>query len=136
MPPEFAPSDQNDVVDYVRGLTDYDDTPDQLPSTALETLIDLARLRIYNSVGSKQFYADAGLGQALVATTAILAKERVENYSIASWSVGDQSVTVEGSGTAEQFNDWNDIVLEGLQASDATPSASGGLRNTTSFMTE
>jgi len=129
-----APSSRADVKAYVRGLTDYSDTPDELPETALDTLVDLAKLKIANKVDGADFYVDSGLGQALVGTTAILAKERVENYSISSWSVGDQSVTVDSTSNDSQLESWNDLVLEGMAASSATPSDGDGLRNTTEFM--
>lgn len=121
--PDFAPDSDSDVRRYVRALTDYDDSPDELQQIELQTQMDIAKLDIYNDVGSDKFYTDAGLGQALIATTAIYAKAAVENYSISGWQIGDQQIDVRGvsDGTDVQFQRWATLAATGLQASDATP---------------
>lgn len=130
----FAPSTDSDVRRQVRALTDYADDPDELPQSKLDDIIEIAKLRLYNEVDSDNFYEDAGLGQALVATTAILAKARVENFSVSSWSIGDQTIDTStvADSDAVQFKEWNQMHLDGLDASSESGSAVP--RNTTEFM--
>lgn len=118
--PDFVPTSDKAVKRLVRTVTDYSDDADQLPEATLDELLDVAKLRLYNEVGADEFYDDSGLGQALVFTVAILAKARIENYSVTSWSIGDQRIDTSGvrDGDAEQFQRWTQMVADGISASD------------------
>lgn len=118
---DAAPSDEGDVRDYVRTLTEYSDDDSQLPRKPLQDLTDIAKLRIYNRTGSESFFSDSGLGQALVGVTAILAKARVENYSVSSWSIGDETIDTSGMPAEDsiQVQQWNEMHVEGLQSSSS-----------------
>lgn len=131
---DFVPDNDSEVKTYVRTLTDYVDDPDQLPEPKLDNLIDLAKLEIYNKTDSDAFYDDSGLGEALIGATAIMAKARVENYSVSSWSIGDQTIDVQGASDQEavQFQQWNNMVVNGLESSSA--SGSGSPSSTTEYI--
>lgn len=105
----------------VRGLTLYEDTADELPSSTLDTLVKTAKMRLQNKYGSDSFYSDSGLGQALVGATAIIAKSAVENYSVDRWDVGEGDIDVSGAGDADQvqFQQWARLTAEGVTSSDA-----------------
>lgn len=130
----FVPSSEADLHTYVRELTQYEDAPDGLPSDKLNTHIDIAKLRLYNRVDSDKWFTDAGLAQALLGMTAILAKAAVENYSVTSWNVADQEIDVSGMGDedAAQFQQWAEMVYQGLRNSDATPDYS--VSNTANYI--
>ena len=132
--PDFAPTSDTEAYELVRALTDYDDTDDELTQSSLDTHLRVAKLNLYNEVGSKEFYEDPGLGQALVAATAIYAKAAVENYSVDRWSVGDTEIDVGAFNNPEsaQFQQWAELHATGLEASDATPDYSPS--NTTGYI--
>lgn len=121
--PDFVPTSDRDVKQYVRVLTDYDENPDEYPEPQLDAAIEIAKLELYNRVDDDSFYSDSGLGQALVAGTAIIAKLGVENYSVTRWRIGDQEMETTGFQNPEQaqLSNWNEMVKSGLQSSDATP---------------
>lgn len=125
-----------DLKTKVRGLTLYEDTADELDATTLSTQIDIAKLRVKNKTDSDSWYSDDGLGQVLLGVTAILAKNAMENYSVSSWSIGDQVIDVNGAGDRDQsqFEDWNDMVLEGLQATNVTIDTGPSPSNTSSYI--
>jgi len=129
-PPSFAPTGRSDVRQYVRRVTDYDDT--ELTAADLDGHIDVAEMVVYNRTSSDAFYRDVGLGQAVVFTTAILAKVSMENYSVTRWNIGDQYIDAGSDGAVdEQIRQWNQMVRDGITNSDETPS---GPRNTTSYI--
>jgi len=128
--PSFAPTDRADVREYVRQVTDYDDT--ELGVADLDGQIDIAEMVVYNRTSSDAFYHDVGLGQALVFTTAILAKVSMENYSVTRWNIGDQYIDAGSDGaTDQQIQQWNEMVRQGITNSNETPS---GPRNTASYI--
>jgi len=113
---ELYPTDDADAKQLARGLMLYDDTPDELPSTELDTHLRIAKMRLKTKTGNNNFYTLDGLGQALVATTAILSKTTVENYSVDSWDIGVGEIDVSGAGDEDvvQFSQWADMAAEGL----------------------
>ena len=121
---DAAPGSDPETVELVRALTGYSDTQDELPDARAHSLIDIVKLQLYNAAGVDEadIYDDAGLAQALLAGVAIKAKCQVENYSVTSWSVADQSVDVSGvrSDDAVQLQQWAELHMQGLQASPKT----------------
>lgn len=132
--PSVAPQSDPEAKRLVRTLTNYDDTEDELTDASLQGHLDIAKLELYNEVGTDAVYSDAGLGQALVAATAIYAKAAVENYSVSSWSVGDMNVSAGAFKNPEnaQFMKWGKLHAGGLQSSDKTPTHAP--RNTAGYI--
>jgi hypothetical protein len=133
---QYAPSDETELIEQVRALTLYDDTRDELPNATLQTQIGVAQMMLKNKTGSENFYSDSGLGQALLGTTAILAKAAVENYSVDRWSVGADDIDVSGAGDADQmqFEMWNKLINEGLSDSSTQKTASPVPRNSANYI--
>jgi len=140
----YAPSSDADVESMVRAVTGYEDTPDELSSATFGTILDLSKLTLTTETSidddeadNDVWYTDAPLGQALVFVTAIRAKVAVENYSITSWTVGDQTIDVRNAGDAEQvqFDQWMSYVADGISQSDNAEPSSPSPSNTASFIT-
>jgi len=135
-PPSYAPTTDAELHEMVRALTGYADAPDELTAQMLDRQVRLAKLRMATRVDADEgeWFRDGALGQALIGCTAIMAKAEVENYSVSSWSVGDQQIRVNEATQEEssQFQLFNEILNEGLRNSDAT--ASYTLRNTTDYI--
>lgn len=131
---EYAPSNRTELIELVRALTGYDDTADQLPQDQLTSLVQIAQLRLANKADD-DFFTDAGLGQALLGYTAILAKAEVENYSVSGYTIGATSIDTSGAGRddAAQLKRWATLVREGLDES-AAYEASGGLRDSAGYI--
>jgi hypothetical protein len=110
------PEDDEDVRTLVRGLTLYEDSPDEIPESTLKTQTRLAKMQLSTETSSDDFYADDALGEALVYTTAILAKVAIENYSITRWDLGVGEIDVSGAGESEQvqFQQWADAASQTL----------------------
>lgn len=119
---QYAPSTDSEAREMIRGLTLYEDTSDELPQSDLDTQLSIAKMQLKNETGSEDFYSDEGLGQALVATTAILAKAAVENYSITRWDVGSESIDVSGAGddAQAQFQQWASMAADGVASSSSS----------------
>jgi len=118
--PDIYPTDKQDALTLIRGLTLYEDSPDELTTSELETHLRIAKMRLKTKTDSDNWYSDDGLGQALVATTAIVAKAAVENYSITRWDLGIGEIDVSGAGDEDnaQFSQWASMASEGIAASD------------------
>lgn len=116
----FEISSDAEVKHKVRALTGYEDSDDELPEPTLDALLDISKSRLSTKAGSQAWYTDPSLGQALLGVTAILAKSSVENYSVDSWTIGEESINVSGSGddSDAQFSHWNQLVVEGLKSSN------------------
>lgn len=116
MAQSLYPSDDRDAVEMVRALTMYENSDDEIPQSTLETQLNIAKMRLATKTGDTDFYANDALGQALVGSTAILAKSAIENYSITSWDLGVGEIDVSGAGDADQvqFQQWADMVAEAL----------------------
>jgi len=113
---DIYPTDDADTRQLVRALTQYEDNTDELPRSELDTHIRLAKMRLQTQTDKSDFYKIDGLGQALVATTAILAKAAVENYSVDRWDLGVGTIDVgsAGDGDVVQFSEWASMAAEGL----------------------
>jgi hypothetical protein len=70
--------------------------------------------------GSDGWYGDLPYGQALVAMTAMKAKEAVENINIQSYGIGDETLSFTNADPDEsqQIQAWSSEVNEGLNRSD------------------
>lgn len=132
--PDFAPTDDSDVRSLARTLTQYD--TDELSKDDLDGHIQMSKLEIYNEldIESDDFFTDSGLGQALIASTAIFAKLAVENYSVTRWQVADQEIETDGMSDEEsgQLQRWGDLYQSGIRKSDL--SSSSGPTNTAGYI--
>ena len=134
--PDFAPSTDTEVREMVRTLTEYDDTDDELPQSKLDSQLQMAKLRLYNEldIDGDEFYDDAGLGQALVASVAIYSKLAVENYSVTRWRIADQEIETSDMTETDsaQMTEWVQMYRNGVRKSKA--STSRGPTNTTGYI--
>jgi hypothetical protein len=117
---DHSVSDESELKSLTRSLTGYEDTQDELPQGDLDDLITVAAMEVYNEGGSDKWFTDTGLGQALLFTLCIYAKARVENYSVSSWTVGDQTINVQNAGDEDQvqFTRWAQAANDGIEASE------------------
>lgn len=113
------PTTDDELKTIVRGETSYDDTPDELPGTQLDTLVERAKGRVELSTGSTAWYSDKGLGYALAAYACMRAMAAVENVPLASYSLGDEQVSFSDTDpeTSHQLQQWATDVNVGLNAS-------------------
>lgn len=121
----FAIESDSELVDAVRDKTSYSDSNDELPGDAnsgqMSGILSDAKRMLYIRTGSDQWYNDLAYGQALVALTALKAKEAVENINISSYGIGDESLSFSNADPDEsqQITSWSDEVNEALDKSDA-----------------
>lgn len=135
--PDFYPSSETEALELVRGLTLYEDSSNELPTDDLKTHLKIAKMRLFTKTGSDSFYSDDGLGQALVATTAIIAKSAIENYSIDRWDLGQGEIDVRNAGDEDvsQFAQWAQMAAEGISSSDTSTRSSTPIpSNTAAYM--
>lgn len=126
-----------ELMSRVRGLTGYEDMPDELPIQELESIVETAKLNVDLEYGSTDWYSDKGLGLVLLGTTCIYAKAQVENYSVQSYSIGDESVEVQDAGPEDsaQFQTWANLVSEGAKNSDSVDTSfSASMTNTSDYI--
>lgn len=140
--PSFAVTTDDELETAVRDKTSYDDTTDELPgahdSGQFQGILQDAKRVLYMKTGSEQWYSDVGYGQALIAMTALKAKEAVENVNIDSYGIGDESLSFTNADPddSQQIQSWSDEVNEGLDESDVSfeKEQDFGLRNTSSYI--
>jgi hypothetical protein len=118
--PSFAVTDDTELESAVRDKTSYSDTSDEWPPSQATGNIEDAKRVLYMKTGSDQWYTDLPYGQALVAMTAMKAKEAVENINIQSYGIGDEtlSFTDADPDSSQQIRSWSSEVNEGLNKSD------------------
>ena len=113
----------SELKEVLRALTMYDDTEDELPTSTLDSQIKGAKIKLSTKldIDPDDWYNDSGLSTALLGTTMILAKCAVENYSITRWDIGGQYIDVSGAGDTDQpqFNEWAEMVTDGLKDAGA-----------------
>lgn len=121
--PDFAVTSDNELVSAVRGKTSYSDTSDEWPGDehvgqVKENLDDAKRI-LYMKTGSDKWYDDTAYGQALVALTAMKAKEAVENINISSYGIADETLSFSNADPedSQQIRSWSAEVNEGLDKS-------------------
>jgi hypothetical protein len=126
-----------ELKERVRNLTGYEDNEDELPNEQLQGIIDTAKLELSTEFSSTDWYNDQPYTLVLLGTTCILAKSQVENYSVDSWSIGDESISVRDTDPSDsmQFQRWNDLINKGVKNSNVLrESKSSTLKNTSSFI--
>jgi len=118
--PSFAITDDTELESAVRDKTSYSDTSDEWPSSQASGNIEDAKRILYVRTGSDQWYTDVAYGQALVAMAAMKAKEAVENINIASYGIGDETLSFTNADpdSSQQIRSWSSEVNEGLNKSD------------------
>jgi len=118
--PSFAITDDTELESAVRDKTSYSDTSDEWPSSQASGNIEDAKRVLYMRTGSDQWYTDVAYGQALVAMAAMKAKEAVENINIASYGIGDETLSFTNADpdSSQQIQSWSSEVNEGLNKSD------------------
>lgn len=127
--PPFAITSDEELLEAARDKTSYADTNDEWPgsydSNNSEVTgqaggnMDDAKRVLYMRTGSDQWYSDVAYGQALVALTAMKAKEAVENINIQSYGIGDETLSFSNADpeTSQQIQSWSSEVNEGLNES-------------------
>lgn len=120
----YSVTSDSELRTRVRALTGYEDTADELSHSDLDEIAAQAKQSIAVEYGTDTWYSDEGIGMALVGTTCIFAKAAIENYSVSSWSVGDQTIDVQGAGQTEQaqFEFWAGLTSTGVQNSSQSNS--------------
>jgi hypothetical protein len=144
--PSFAVTDDEELLSAVRAKTSYSNSTDEWPGTfsggsvsdqAGENIDDAKRV-LYMRTGSDQWYSDVGYGQALVAMTAMKAKEAVENINIESYGIADETVSFTNADPddSQQIRSWSKEVNEGLRKSDVEfdDQQDFSLRNTSAYI--
>lgn len=122
--PSFAIESDSDLESAVRDKTSYSDTTDELPGDSttgqMQGVIEDAKRILYMRTGSEQWYSDVGYGQALVAMTAMKAKEAVENINIQSYGIADETLSFTNADpeSSQQIQSWSSEVNEGLKQSE------------------
>lgn len=144
--PDFAITDDEGLLEAVRDKTSYSDSTDGWPGSysggeitdqAGGNIADAKRI-LYMRTGSDKWYTDVAYGQALVAMSAMKAKEAVENINISSYGIGDESLSFTNADpeSSQQIRSWANEVNEGLNESDVAfeKGQDVGFSNTSSYI--
>lgn len=136
--PSFAVTDDSELEAAVRDKTSYSDTSDEWPASQASGNIDDAKRILYVRTGSEAWYTDVAYGQALVAMAAMKAKEAVENINIASYGIGDETLSFTNADpdSSQQIRSWSSEVNEALNRSDVNfeNEQDLGFKNTSSYI--
>jgi len=135
--PNYAVTDDTDAQEAVRAITTYQDQPDEVPQSELQSLLQRAKADLQVKTGSYKWYRDFAYGNALVYHTAILTKAAVENIEIAQYEIGDEVIETRNAETdSQQLSLWAERVKEGLDNSDLNfdRDPNLNLRNTSSYI--
>ena len=136
--PPFAITDDADLEDAVRDKTSYDDNADEWPTTQASGNIEDAKRSLYIKTGSDEWYQDVGYGHALVAMTALKAKEAVENINIDSYGIGNENLSFANADPddSQQIRSWSSEVNEALDESEINfeKTQNLSLKNTSSYI--
>lgn len=117
--PDFAITNDAELEQAVRDKASYSDTSDEWPNDQATGNIEDAKRVLYMKTASDEWYEDIAYGQALVAMTAMKAKEAVENINISSYGIGDESLSFSNADpeSSQQIRSWSNEVDAGLQES-------------------
>lgn len=136
--PPFAITNDIELEEAVRDKASYADTGDEWPNSQASGNIQDAKRVLYMKTGSDRWYDDLAYGQALVAMTAMKAKEAVENINIQSYGIGDEtlSFTDADPDSSQQIRSWSSEVEEALDESELTFEKKQrlGMTNTSSYV--
>jgi hypothetical protein len=118
--PDFAVTNDSELLFAVRDKTSYADNGDEWPGEQAKGNLEDAKRILYVKTGSTEWYADVAYGQALVAMTAMKAKEAVENVNIESYGIGDESLTFHNADpeASQQIQSWASEVNQGLSKAE------------------
>lgn len=134
----FAVTTDQELLEAVRDKTSYDDTANEWPAQQAEGNLEDAKRVLYLRTGSDLWYDDLAYGQALVSLTAMKAKEAVENINIASYGIGDETLSFTDADPedSQQIRSWSGEVDEALDQSEVEfdRQQSFGLQNTSSYI--
>lgn len=132
------PTSDSELKTIVRDETSYEDTPDELPSTQLDTIVEQAKAKLELTTGTDQWYSDDGLGFALAAYAKMRAKSAVENVPLGSYTLGDEQVTFDTDDPedSQQLQQWAEDVNDGLNASDLDSSQGLTMQNSSGYIGE
>lgn len=124
----FSVTSDNEVEQRFRTLTGYDATENEVPITVFDGILQAAKAKVYGETGSTNWYSDHHLGEVLVYTTAVIGKQRIENYSVEKWSIGSHSVTTTADDEESVLiQTWIDIINDNVENSDETDGSAGSL---------
>ena len=131
-----------DIVDdptlkrYVRVLSGYSDSEDELPEHDLESIIGATKLELKLRGNSDQWFSDDGLGLMLLGYTLINAKSQVENIVIEEYQLGNERVRTRNASPEQnqQLNRWAELVNVGKQASTTFKPNKQMMRSTGDFI--
>lgn len=131
---KFSVTSDSETIDRVRTITGYDDVPDELTQSDMSNLLDAAKSKVFKDANTTAWYSDHNMGEVLVYTLSVMAKFRVENYSVGKWSLGNESVSTLNANPDEegQLNFWFSEINENLDDSDETDSGGTGVAELTS----
>lgn len=136
--PDFAVTNDNELLFAVRDKTSYADNGDEWPNEQARGNLEDAKRILYMKTGSTDWYNDLSYGQALVAMTAMKAKEAVENVNIESYGIGDESLTFHNADPddSQQIQSWGGEVNQGLSKAEVQFDHDQDLQfsNTTSYV--
>jgi len=141
--PSFAVSSDDDLETRVRAKTSYDTTANELPGSVssdgsqMAEIVNDAKSHLYMKTQSDRWYTDTAYAQALVALTAMKAKEAVENVNISSYGIGDEALSFANADpeSSQQIQSWSSEVNDGIANSDLDfQDNDPGLRNSTSYI--
>lgn len=118
------PDTDGELKEIVYDGTSYEDSPDELPESQLDTIVEQAKAKVELTTGSSNWYSDDGLGFALAAYTKMRAKSAVENIGLSNYSLGAEDVSFHHADPDEslQLEQWAEDVNDGLDASNVTES--------------
>lgn len=144
--PSFAITGDEELLNAVRDKTSYADATDEWPGSwdgsditgqAGGNIEDAKRV-LYMRTGSDQWYSDVAYGQALVAMSAMKAKEAVENINIQTYGIGDETLSFTNADPddSQQIQSWSSEVTEALNRSDVSfdNEQDLGFSNTSSYI--
>lgn len=136
--PPFAITDDAELETAVRDKTSYADTGDEWPTTQASGNIEDAKRDLYMRTGSDRWFEDVAYGQALVAVTAMKAKEAVENINIDQYGIGDETISFSNADPddSQQIRSWSAEADRALSEAEINfeKKTDLPLRNTSSYI--
>lgn len=132
----FDINNDTDLKQRFRSITGYQDNSDEITSSELDTLIKQMKFDIKTEYNTSNFYSDDGVTMALLYTTCIFGKARIENYSVSSYNIGSESISVMDASPEDsaQFQHWAERVKVGIDSSSSLGGGATKMRNTSSFI--
>lgn len=130
--------DDSELKSRVRAATGYEDSPNELPDSDLDHIIDTAKLRLSLEANSQKWFVNDGLGLALFGYTCMRAKSSIENIPLQSYTLGDETVSVDTDDPedSQQIQQWAEDVATGLAAFESTQGTARTPTNTAQYVGE